>query len=116
MTLHHDNLMRHLGVKSTKVWDPSISVCALSPSIMSDSLQPYSPSVLLSKGFSRQESRNRLPIPIQVDPPHPEIEAMSLMCPALEVVSLPLVLPGKPSVSAVTKSFSFLSLYALSRQ
>ena len=108
--------MRYLGVKSTKVCDPSIPVCVLSPSVMSDSLQPYSSSVLLSKGFSWQESWNRLSIPIQVDPPNPEIEAMSLMSPAFEVVSLPLVLPGKSSVSAVTKSFSFLSLYALSHK
>ena len=47
-------------------------------------------------GFSRQEYWTGLPFPHPGDFPDPGIEPVSLMCPALQVGSLPLVPPGKP--------------------
>ena len=48
----------------------------------------------LSMGFSRQEYWSGLPFPTPGDLPKPGIEPLSLMYPALQVGSLPLVLPG----------------------
>ena len=50
----------------------------------------------LSKGFSRQEYWSRLPCPPLGDLPHPGSEPRSLLSPALQAGSLPLVPPGKP--------------------
>ena len=47
----------------------------------------------LSMGFSREEYWNRLPFPFLGDLPHPGFEPGS---PALQAVSLPSELPGKP--------------------
>ena len=47
----------------------------------------------LSMEFSRQEDWSRLPVPAPGDLPKPGIEAGS---PALQTVSLPSELPGKP--------------------
>ena len=49
-----------------------------------------------SMGFSRQEYWSGLPFPPPGDLPNPGMETSSLMSPALEVDSLPLVLRGKP--------------------
>ena len=74
------------------------TVCALSYSVVSDSLRPYNSThqAPLSMGFSRQEYWNRLPCPLPEDLPHPGIKLASLKSPAL-VSSLPVLPPGKPS-------------------
>ena len=51
----------------------------------------------LSMGFPRQEYLNGLPFPSPGDLPDPEIKPVSLTSPALQVDSLPLKPPGKPS-------------------
>ena len=50
----------------------------------------------LSVGFSRQEYWRGLPCPPPGDLPNPGIKPASLMSPALQASSLPLVPPGKP--------------------
>ena len=50
----------------------------------------------LSLGFSRQEHWSGLPCPPPGDLPDPGTEPASLMSPALQVRSSPLVPPGKP--------------------
>ena len=50
----------------------------------------------LSMEFSRQEYWSGLPFPSPGDLPNPGIEPSSLVSPALQVDSLPLVPPGKP--------------------
>ena len=50
----------------------------------------------LSMGFSRQEYWSRLPRPPPGDLSDPGIESTSLVSPALQAGSLPLVPPGKP--------------------
>ena len=47
---------------------------------------------------SRQEYQNGLPFPTPGDLLHPGIEPSSLVFPALQVDSLPLAPPGKPSI------------------
>ena len=49
-----------------------------------------------SLGFSRQEYWSGLPFPSPGDLPHPEIEPMSLVSPALQADSLPAEQLGKP--------------------
>ena len=65
---------------------------------MSDSVTPWTVAhqTPLSMRFSRQEHWNGLPCPPPGDLPDPGIELVSLMSPALQVGSLPLVPPGKP--------------------
>ena len=55
----------------------------------------------LSMAFSRQEYRSGLPFPPPGDLPHPGIKPVSLMSPAFQVGSLPLVPSGKPKGDAV---------------
>ena len=50
----------------------------------------------LSMGFFRKEYWSGFPFPPPRDLPNPGIEPASLMSPALQVDSLPLVPPGKP--------------------
>ena len=50
----------------------------------------------LSMGFSRQEYRSGLPCPPPGDLPDPEIKPTSLMPPAWQGDSLPLMPPRKP--------------------
>ena len=52
----------------------------------------------LFMGLSRQEYWSRLPFPPPGDLSDPEIEPASLISPALEMGSLPLVSPGKPTL------------------
>ena len=56
----------------------SVSVC----SVMSESLRPHR-QVLLLMEFSRQEYWSELPFPTSGDLPNPEMEAVSLVSPAL---------------------------------
>ena len=75
-------------------------------------LQPYEPQKpmkLLPIGFSRQEYWSELPSPAPGDLPYPGIKPMSLMSPALQVASLPVVPFGKP-IYASTHIF-FLCFY-----
>ena len=58
-------------------------------------LRDCSPPGSLSMGFSRQEYWSGLPCPPPGDLPHPESEPASLMPPAFQAGSLPLVLSGK---------------------
>ena len=55
----------------------------------------------LSMGFSRQEYWSRLPRSSTGDLPDPGMEPASLMAPALQAGSLPLVPPGKPRLSTL---------------
>ena len=57
----------------------------------------------LSMGFSRQEYWNGLPCPHPGDLPNPGIKPASLMSPAWQVGSLPLVPPGKPNNPLIKK-------------
>ena len=50
----------------------------------------------LSTGFFRKEYWSGLPFPPPRDLPNAGIEPVSLMSPALQADSLPLVPPGKP--------------------
>ena len=52
----------------------------------------------LFMGLSRQEYWSRLPFPPPGDLPDPEIDSASLISPALEMSSLPLMWPGKPTL------------------
>ena len=54
----------------------------------------------LSLGSSRQEYWSGLPCPSPRDLPDPRFEPMSLRSPALQVSSLPLAPPGKPSFAS----------------
>ena len=71
-------------------------LCVLCISLVSDSvpLLVGSLQVLLSVEFSRREYWSALPFPPSGDLPNPEIKPKSLMFPALEVGSFPLVPPG----------------------
>ena len=70
------------------------SVCVLSCSVMSDSLQPHGArQAPLSMAFSRQEYWSGLPFPSLGDFPDPGTEPGS---PALQADSLPSEPPGKP--------------------
>ena len=72
------------------------TLCVLSCSVVSDSLQPHElqPTRLLCPwGFSRQEYWGGLPCPPPGDLPNPGIKPRS---PALQVDSLPIERPGKP--------------------
>ena len=70
------------------------SVCVLSCSVMSDSLQPHGArQAPLSMAFSRQEYWSGLPFPSLGDFPDPGTEPWS---PALQADSLPSEPPGKP--------------------
>ena len=53
---------------------------------------------LLSMGYSRQEHWSRLPFPPPGDFSDPEIDSACLISPALEMGSLLLVSPGKPTL------------------
>ena len=68
-----------------------VSVCVLSPSVMSDPLTLWNIAhqAPLSMGFSRQEYWNRLPCSPPRDLPDPEFKPVSLMSPALAGSSLP---------------------------
>ena len=84
-------------------------VCMLSPSVMSDSLQPHG----LSLGFSRQEYWSGLPFPPPRDLPHPGIEPTFPVAPALAdefCCSLLLEPPGRPHSSG---SFFFNFIFKL---
>ena len=61
---------------------------------------------LLSMEFFRQEHWSGLPFPPPGDLPDPGIEPTSLVSPALQVGSLPLEPPGKPSVFLRTEQMS----------
>ena len=50
----------------------------------------------LYMGFSRQEYWNGLPFPLLGNLPDPGIRRASVMSPALQPGSLPLILPGNP--------------------
>ena len=82
--------------------------CAvLSPSVVSDSLQPHGlwpTRFLCSRGLSRQEYWSGLPCPPACDLPNPGTEPRS---PALQADSLPSEPPGKPKNTGVG-SLSFL--------
>ena len=52
----------------------------------------------LFMGLSRQEYWSRLPFPPPGDLSDPEVDSASLISPALEMGSLPLVSPGKPTL------------------
>ena len=68
---------------------------SVSPSVMSDSLQPHGLSqVPLSMEFSRQEYWSGLPFPSPEGLPNPGIEPRS---PVLQADSSPSEPPGKPS-------------------
>ena len=71
-------------------------------------LQPYGlqPMKLLSMEFSRQEYWSELPHPPPGDLPYPGIKPMSLMSPALQVASLPVVPLGKPIYASTHIFFS----------
>ena len=68
----------------------------LSRPVVSDPLWPCTPArqVSLSMGFSRQEYWGGLPCPSPGDLPDPRIGPKSLMSPALQADSLPLVPPS----------------------
>ena len=75
----------------------SVRVCALSCSVMSDSLRPHGlqPARLLCPGgFSRQEYWSGLPCPPPVDLPTLEIEPRAA---TLQMDSLSSEPPGKPN-------------------
>ena len=84
----------------------SNSVCVLSHSVMSNSLQPHGlqPVRLLCPwGFSRQEYWSGLSCPPPGDLPDPGIKPRS---PALKVVSLLSEPPGNPRASSKLKGLS----------
>ena len=60
----------------------------------------------LSMGFFRQEYQSGLPFPPPRDLPDPGIKPISLVSPALQAGSLPLVPPGKPSERRLTLNVS----------
>ena len=64
--------------------------------------------VPLSMEFSRQEYWSELPCPPPGDLPDPEIKPASLMSPALQAGSLPLVPPGKPYTHIPKCKFIYL--------
>ena len=68
----------------------SLQLC---PTLWSTDVDHQTP---LSMGFSRQEYWSGMPCPPPGDLPNPGTEPASLMSPALQVGSLPLVLLGKP--------------------
>ena len=73
-------------------------MCVFSPSVVSDSVTPWTVACQtpLSIGFSRQEYWSGLPFPSTEDLPDPGIEHRSLMSPALQEGSSPLIPQGKP--------------------
>ena len=93
-------------------WRKKLWVCILNPQpsidcayvlglfIVSSSLWPCGLSVAcqapLSVGFSRQEYWSELPCPPPVDLPHPGIEPVAPVVPALQADSLPLNCRGSP--------------------
>ena len=61
--------------------------------------QTVAQQVPLSMGFSRREYWSGLPCPPPGDVPNPGIEPVSLKSVHWQASSLPLVPPGKPSVT-----------------
>ena len=88
-----------LGPKSASI-NPirsSVGVCALSCSVISDSVTPW---IVACRGpltirFYRQEYLSGLPFPPPRGLPDPGIERMSLACPALAGGFLTTLPPGK---------------------
>ena len=75
-------------------------MCALSCSVMSDSLQSYGlqpARPLCPWGFSRQEYWSGFPCPSPWDLPNPGIKSTTPVSPALQADSLPTEPSGKPS-------------------
>ena len=61
-----------------------------------DTPQPVAHQTSLSMAFSRQEYWSRLQFPTPGDLPHPGIEPVSPVCPALAGESLTTAPPGMP--------------------
>ena len=79
--------------------DSLVYACALSHSVVSDSLWPHGRSLPdFSWGFSRQEYWSGLPCPPPGDLPNPGIEPRS---PTLQADSLLSEPPGKPKISSL---------------
>ena len=108
-------LSKYTGIcfnsRRKKLWvyilnpQPSIDcVCVLSLFSVSNSLWPYGLYIArhapLSMGFSRQEYWSELPCPPPGDLPHPGIEPVAPVVPALQADSLPQPL-GKPSIDYI---------------